>query len=88
MPALAKQIPLDAQVYHLKQPNFPQFRFEFHTQSKRVYLIRLEQVPLMGDPIAFEVTDYGMATNCVLIWLRGYREAKAELSKPKKEPTT
>lgn len=74
-----------AGIYHLKQPNFPQFRFEWHPLTRRVYLIRLAVEPLMGDPIAFDIADYGAATNAVLIWLRGYREAMAEPNRTTQE---
>ena len=66
-----------ASVYHIKQPAFPQFRFEYHPQVRKVYLVRLGVEPLIGEGIALEVPDYGVATNSVLIWLRGYREGSA-----------
>jgi len=67
-------------VYHLKQPAFPQFRFEWHPGKKKVYLIRLGVEPLMGTAFAHDIENHGAAYNAVLIWLRGYREAKMELS--------
>lgn len=73
---------LAAQIYHIKTPTFPQFRFEWHPVAKRVYLIRVGAVPLVGEPIAFEVKTHGDAQNAVLIWLRGYRQAKLELEEP------
>lgn len=68
----------DARIYHIKAPTFPQFRFEWHPNTKRVYLVRLSVAPAIGDPIAMEIESHGAAQNAVLIWLRGYREAKAE----------
>lgn len=53
------------------------YRFEWHPRTKRVYVIRLHSTPLMGEPIAMGIGDMGAATNAVLIWSRGYREAKA-----------
>lgn len=70
------------QILHIKTPTFPQFRFEWHPGAKRVYLIRVGGVPIVGEPIAFEVTTHGGAQNAVLIFLRGYRQAKLELDEP------
>lgn len=65
-------------IYVVKNPRHPQFRFEWHEQAKRVYLVRLEVLPHMGDPIAFDIADHGAAINAVMIWCRGYNAAKAE----------
>lgn len=72
-----------ATIYHIQTPTFPQFRFEWHPGTRRVYLIRLGAVPLVGEPMAFEVKTHGDAQNAVLIWLRGYRQAKLELEDPR-----
>ena len=66
-------------IFHVKTPAFPQFRFEFHPQKHRVYLIRVGAVPEIGEAVAFDIVDTGAATNAVLIWLRGYRTAKGEM---------
>ena len=66
--------------YHIKTPSYPAFRFEWHETNKTVYLVRLGAVPLHGEPIAVNIPTHGEAQNTVLIWLRGYREAKQELS--------
>ena len=67
----------DRGVFHIKQPNWPLYRFEWHPASKRVYLIRLWEEPLEGYWIADSVTDMGAAINTVLIFLRGYQEHQA-----------
>lgn len=70
----------DTQIFHIKAPRFPQFRFEWHPSRRMVYLIRIGQQPEFGDPIAENADDQGRAQMAVLIWLRGYRAAKAELT--------
>lgn len=70
------------QILHIKTPTFPHFRFEWHPAKRRVYLIRVGVVPEIGEAIAFEIKTHGDAQNAVLIWLRGYRQAKLELEEP------
>lgn len=71
-----------SQILHIKTPTFPQFRFEWHPETRRVYLMRENVKPLIGEPIAFEITTHGDAFNAVQIYLRGYRQAKLELDQP------
>lgn len=62
-------------VYHIRVPDLSsKFRFEWHPVSRRVYLIRLGTMPLVGDPIALNISTYGDAFNATLVWCRGYRE--------------
>lgn len=65
-------------ITHLKAPNFPQFRFEYHPNVKKIYLIRVGTNPEIGEMFAHEIETEGAAWNSVLIFLRGYRTAKAE----------
>ena len=67
-------------VAHIKQPSFPQFRFEWHPEAKKVFIIRLGRTPLIGDPIAMDIENHGAAVNAVLIYLRGYKERAAEMA--------
>lgn len=69
-------------ICQIRQPAWPQFRFEWHPQSRKVYVIRLGMTPEIGEPFAHEIRDQGAAVNAVLIWLRGYKAAKAELAAP------
>lgn len=71
-----------SQIYHIKTPTFPQFRFEWHPSTRRVYLIRVGATPVIGEPMAFEVKTHGDAQNAVLIWLRGYRQRTLEIDEP------
>lgn len=65
-------------IYHIKAPMAPQFRFEWHPKAKKVYLIVIGAEPEIGEAFAHEIENEGAAWNAVLIWLRGYRTAKAE----------
>lgn len=67
----------------IKQPNFPQYRFEWHPQSRKVYLIRVGTVPLIGEVIAEHAETHGHAFNFVQTFLRGFREGQTPtISKP------
>lgn len=74
----------DKQPYlHIKQPNFPQFRFEWHPQKRKVYLVRLGRTPLIGEILAENAETHGDAYNFVQTWLRGFREGQTpDVSKP------
>lgn len=63
-------------IIHIKSPNLPEFRFEYHPETKKVYSIELAITPLTGEILAFDVPDHGTAINCVNIWIRGYRASK------------
>lgn len=76
----------DTKIYHLKTPAFPEFRFEYHEAKKNVYLIRATS-PTHGEAIANNIDTEGAANNAVLIWLRGYRAAKLELTSLKSGET-
>ena len=71
------------EVMHLKAPRFPHLRFEYHQRAKKVYLIRAGVLTDDGKEtaaiIAHDVADEGAAHNAVLIFLRGYAAAKAEI---------
>ena len=40
-----------------------------------MYLIRLGGLTEIGEPIAYDVENEGMAANYILVWASGYREA-------------
>lgn len=53
-------------------------RFEWHMNMQAVFVIRRNpQGQEFGDPLARTVTSEGLAINCVLIFLRGFREGRA-----------
>jgi hypothetical protein len=70
--------PLVGAMVHLATPTYPDFRFEWHPGKKIVYHARLTSRPVIAEAIAHAVETHGAAYNVVLIWLRGYRAAKAE----------
>lgn len=61
-------------VLHIKQPNYPQFRFEWHPGTRKVYLIRVGAKPLVGEKLAEHAETHGEAYAYVQTFLRGYRE--------------
>jgi len=68
---------------HIKQPNFPQYRFEWHPQTRKVYLARMNVKPVVGEIIAEHVETHGHAFGAVQTWLRGYHEGRApDIAKP------
>lgn len=66
----------DRKVWNLSSPAFPQYRFEWHPQSRKVYLARLTSSPVVGEVLAFNIETHGDAINAVNIWTRGYREGQ------------
>jgi hypothetical protein len=72
----------DRTICHIKQPNFPQYRFEWHPQSRKVYLIRLGTSPLIGEILAEQAETHGAAHNFVQTFLRGFREGQMPTPKP------
>lgn len=70
-------------VYVIKQPAFPQWRFEWHPQSRKVYLVRLGRKPLVGEVIAEHAETHAAGYGAVQTWLRGYREGRTpDVPKP------
>lgn len=77
----------------IKQPAFPQFRFEWHPQKRKVYLVRMGRMvdgvliaqtgPLTGEILAEHAETHAHAFNFVQTWLRGFREGQTpDLAKP------
>jgi hypothetical protein len=72
----------DGAILKIRTPNYPDFVFEWHPRSQKVYVIRLLRdkngVPeprQSGELVAFNVANHGAAQNTVLVWLRGYQTA-------------
>jgi len=66
----------DRKIWHIKQPSFPQYRFEWHPQARKVYLIRVGSTPLIGEVLAEHAETHAHAHNFVLTFLRGFREGR------------
>lgn len=71
--------PDGTRIEHFRQPQLPQLRWEWHPQKKTVYVIYAGATPEIGQPIAMDIDNHGAAWNAVLIFVRGYKTAKAEL---------
>jgi len=63
-------------ILHLRAPRHVGMRFEWHPRKRRVYLIRVGQVPEIGEVIAFDIETHGDAINAVNIFLRGFNEGR------------
>lgn len=74
--------PQPGQVYRIGSP-LTDFIFEWHPETKRVYMARENTKPMIGELIADNITNLGDALNAVLVWHRGYRTAKLEIEAPK-----
>ncbi len=59
--------------YVINLSNFPQFRFEWHPETKNLYLIRLNTMTPIGECIAKKVPTSVAAQEAVMIFMRGYR---------------
>lgn len=69
-------------VCHIKQPAFPQYRFEWHPHSRKVYLVRVGSTPEIGEILAEHAETQGAAFNFVQTFLRGFREGQMPAPKP------
>jgi hypothetical protein len=65
------------QIFHISSP-LTEFVFEWHPETKRVYMARVGTKPMIGELIADNITGRGDAVNAVLIWHRGYRTREYE----------
>lgn len=73
----------NSRILHIKQPSFPQFRFEWHPQSRKVYLIRTGAAPVIAEKLAEHAETHAEAYAYVQTFLRGFREGQApDVSKP------
>ena len=84
-------------ILHLKNVAIPEWRFEWHPQERRLYLIR--QGVLVdnarveggkverGELIAYNVETYGQAYNALLVYLRGVAEGRTQSLAPNRSTT-
>lgn len=61
-------------IYQMQMPQLRE-RFEYHPETKRVYVLR--GVPPMGTSIADNILSVEEARHVVLYWSRGFIEGKA-----------
>ncbi len=64
-------------IFHMAQPNAPELRFEWHSKSKKVFVIRHWRTPIVAEKIHDDVDNSAKAQVMVLQWLRGYLAHKA-----------
>ena len=62
-----------SQIKHIKAPRFPQFRFEWHPVSKKVYVVHITGEQEHAAVVAEAIDTHAGAQMAILIWLRGYR---------------
>ena len=65
-------------IQHIRTPEFPQWRFEYHPQTQKVYLIRVGRKPEVGEVIAEHCDTHGRAIGFVQTFLRGVKEGAAK----------
>lgn len=62
------------------QPDLPQFRFEWHSKSHKVYVVDIPMGERIGRVEAncfdWHSENEGRARNAILLWCRGFRAAK------------
>lgn len=58
---------------HIKDPRYPDLRFEWHPGVEKLYVVPLNREPLMGHMVASQVDTHGKATTAMWIFLRGLR---------------
>lgn len=71
------------EIMHLSMRGAPEFRFEWHPQKRKVYLVRVQaDGPEIGEILAEHAETHAHALNFVQTFLRGYREGQAPGVKP------
>ena len=82
--------PVGNGIKHIKAPMFPEFRFEYHPLTGKVYLIDTGRKPVLKDGqehheaeiIAEHCDCSGRAHGFVQTFLRGFRRQRGEIVAP------
>lgn len=69
----------NGQIYRFESAAFPQFRFEYHPLTRKVYLVRVGVTPEIGELLAADVADAGLGARFAQTWLAGYRLRGSEM---------
>jgi len=69
-------VPLDAKIMHIRTGSLPQYRFEWHPNSKKLYYIRIGGEKEIGELLSDIIEDQGQATMAVMYFSRGFAEHK------------
>lgn len=86
-------------ILHLKNVAIPEWRFEWHPQSRRLYLIRAGVLvdsarveggkAERGEIVAYNVENYGQAYSALLVYMRGVKEGRTpSLARRRSKSTT
>lgn len=67
---------VSGRVFHMSNRFVPEYRFEFHENSRRVFYIRIGVEPEHGEILVEQAPDEERARICGMIWCRGYLEAR------------
>lgn len=64
-------------IYHMPPTAaVPELRFEWHPVAGKLYMIRVDRLPLRGELIAAEIKGEGAAHMARLLFLRGWMAAR------------
>ena len=67
------------QIYTMRSPKHPQFRFEWHPVTMRVYVVRLGVLPEIGELVSPNVYDNEHARTITLAYCNGYDAGVAKI---------
>jgi hypothetical protein len=82
-PAIVQEEHKPGKIWHFNVATLL-LHFEWHEQSKRLFLVHDQAQPVIGELIGENIMDHGSAWNGVLMFCRGYKAARFELD-PTKE---
>lgn len=73
--------PVQTDIVHYTPQFLPRFRFEYHKAAKRLYIADKVAVGLsVANLIGTDIETEGEAYRAILLWGRGYRAGKEEVS--------
>lgn len=67
-------------IQHIRSPLTPEYRFEYHPETGKVYLIRVGRTPEVGEVIAEHCDTHGRAFGFVQTYLRGLDEGRRDVA--------
>jgi hypothetical protein len=68
-------------IIHIRSPMTPEYRFEYHPETGKVYVVRVGVKPEVGDVIAEHCDTHARGIGFVQTYLRGIEEGKLKLTK-------
>jgi len=70
------------QVFIMRSPRHPQFRFEWHPTASRVYVVRVGVVPEIGELVSPNVFEAEHARTITLAYCVGYDAGALKIRGP------